>query len=486
VTTNPSRHWTSRRTLLGGLAGSTAVAALGSAPPALAASGEKKPKLQNHGASAAVPAQFLMGLNTHLTGPKYIPDAPNVVQQIGANAIRDEVHWATVEVQPGIYQIPDAIDTYYREAAARGLDPLIILDYGNPLYDGGERPTSAQGIAAFAAYARFVAQHFAGVVTRYEVWNEWDIAIGGVTGNGDPVAYVNLLAAVYTALKGVDPSITVVGGAVSTFNNTYINTMLDNGMLDHCDAFSIHTYVYADLPVENRIPEVWRQHVLDLQAALHPYNGDQDFPVYVTELGWTTGFKDQPDDAGVTQELQAAYVARLYLLARTMPFLKGVWLYVFQDEGWTYNLYGTNYGLVRPDLTPKEGYFAFNSIADLVKYGTYLSVQNPLDPNLWALRFTDRNGSDVLALWNSYLDDNYSVVLHNNGTTLAPLVFQQAGGVAVTRQWGRKAWYDASNAQFTTNDLDLTLRRAPMIITGPMQDVAYRLIRKHTFPETTR
>ncbi|MEV4263988.1 hypothetical protein [Kribbella sp. NPDC049584] len=476
----------SRRTVLGGVAGSTVAAAIGNAVPASAHPAGSAGKPTTHGNAVLTTAKFLMGLNTHLTGPKYIPDASNVLQQSGANAARDEVHWDVVETQAGVYQIPAAIDTYYQELVDRGIEPLIILDYGNPLYDGGQRPTSPAAVTAFANYAAFVAQHFAGRVTQFEVWNEWDIAIGGVTGNGDPAQYVTLLSAVYTALKNVDPGITVVGGAVSALNYTYIDTLLDNGILDVCDIFSVHTYVYADLPVENRVPEVWWQHIQDLQAVLRTYNGGQDFPIYVTELGWTTGFKDQPDDAGVTQELQAAYVARLYLIARSLPYLKGVWLYAFEDEAWTYNIYGPNYGLVRPDLTPKEGYFALHSVAHIVKFGTFVSLTNPLDPKLWALQFRDLDGSDVLALWNSYLDDHYSVVLHNDSATLPAMKFEQAGGLQVTRQWGRKAWYDSSTAVFTTNDLDVTLRRPPVLISGPLTGVTFRLIRKHTFPDTTR
>lgn len=479
---NPLLSRPSRRTLLGGVAGTSVTAALGAGvtTPAEAA----RPTTRRD--SVLTTPKFLLGLNTHLTGPKYTPDSSNVLQQSGANSARDEVHWDVVETQPGVYQIPAAIDTYYQELVDRGIEPLIILDYGNPLYDGGERPTSPAAVTAFANYATFVAQHFAGSVTKFEVWNEWDIAIGGVTGNGDPVQYVNLLSAVYAALKSVDAGITVVGGAVSALNYTYINTLLTNGILGVCDVFSVHTYVYADLPVENRVPEVWWQHIQDLQAVLRPFNNSQDFPIYVTELGWTTGFKVQTDDAGITQELQAAYVARLYLIARSLPYLKGVWLYAFQDEAWTYNLYGPNYGLVRPDLTPKEGYSAFQSVAHIVKFGTFVSLTNPLDPKLWALQFHDLDGSDVLALWNSYLDDHYSVVLHNAGTTLPAMKFEQAGGVQVTRQWGRKAWYDASNAVFTPDDLDVTLRRPPILITGPLTDVTFRLIRKHTFPDTTR
>ncbi|TCC47774.1 hypothetical protein E0H75_23795 [Kribbella capetownensis] len=471
----------SRRAVLGGLAGSTVAAALGTTVPAQA----KSDKPGKKDAVQTTP-KFLMGLNTHLTGPKYIPDSVSVLQQSSANAIRDECAWAKVELQAGVFAVPPEIDTYYTQIVAQGIEPMIILDYGNPLYDGGERPTSAAGIAAFCAYAEFVAQHFAGQVTRFEVWNEWDIAIGGVTGNGDPVEYVNLLSAVYATLKAVDPTITVVGGAVSALNYTYINTLLGNGILAVCDIFSVHTYVYADLPIENRVPEVWWQHVQDLQTVLRTYNSGQDFPLYVTELGWTTGFKPLTDDAGITQELQAAYVARLYLIARSLPYLKGLWIYGFEDEAWSYNTYGPNYGIVRPDLTPKEGYFAFHAVAHIVKFGTFVSLTNPLDPKLWALQFRDLDGSDVLALWNSYLDDHYSVVLHNNGTTLAPMKFEQPGGLSVTRQWGRKAWYDASNAVFTPDDLDVTLRRPPVLISGPLTDVTFRLIRKHTFPDTTR
>lgn len=423
-----------------------------------------------------------MGVVTHQTGPKYLPDSVDLLAQLGTNSVRDEARWHVVEQQAGVYQVPADIDRYINDAAVRGLDPMLIFDYGNPLYDGGGRPTSPEGIAAFTGYAAFLAQHFAGKVSQYEVWNEWDIPIG-VPGHGDPAAYTALLASVYPAVKAVDENITVIGGVVSTLSGGYLDALLNSGVLDHCDAFSAHTYIYANLPVEVRYPEPWRDVVIGLEDKLRSHNGGADVPLYVTETGWPTSIKE---GIGITQDLQAAHIARLYLLARTMPFLRGVWVYNIHDNAFDHTTHGSNWGLMRPDLTPKESFHAFNAVSSLVKRGTFLERLPTPDPKVWALRFADADGANVWAVWNSYVDDEYSIVLRKSGGALTPLTIEPVGGKSITRRWGRRPWYDAAGATLVPNELDLTLRRAPILITGQLGDVTITRVIKRPFPESQR
>jgi hypothetical protein len=361
-----------------------------------------------------------------------------------------------------------------------GIDPLLILDYGNPLYDGGERPTSAEGVAGFAGYAEFMARHFRGVVKTYEIWNEWNIAIGGVTGAGDPQDYVRLLAATYPRIKAVDPRITVVGGAVAGLDQTYIDGLLEAGILQHCDVFSVHPYIYGDLPLERRIPEVWWQDMQDLQVRVRSHNDGRDFPVYVTEIGWPT----QIDDRGVAPELAAAYCARMYLLARTLPWLKGLWWYDFQDDGWLYDNNENNFGLVRADLTPKAAFHAYRAVADVVSTGTYRGRLDVPDPAVWALRFTDA-GQDLLAIWNSALDNDYSIVL-STPDHHSPVSVEEAGRPALQRHWGRRAWYDDRDAPVLKSQLELTTRRSPVLLRGSLAAVSAETVTERPFPESER
>ncbi|HVX42742.1 MAG TPA: CARDB domain-containing protein [Mycobacteriales bacterium] len=454
----------SRRAMLGGV-GAGAVLAGVSAPAAAAA--------------GRAPRQFMMGAGTHFSqGAGYVPGNLELLREMGATALRDETPWSAVETQRGVLRVPPANDAFVTAAVAAGIDPLLILDYGNPLYDKGERPTSDDAIAGFGRYAEFMARHFHGRVATFEIWNEWNIAIGGVTGPGDPGDYVRLLAATYPRIKAVDPRITVVGGAVAGLDPTYIGGLLDAGILQHCDVFSVHPYIYGDLPLERREPEVWLEHMQDLQATLRRHNGGRDFPVYVTEVGWPT----QIDDRGVSQELAAAYCSRMYLLARTLPWLKGLWWYDFQDDGWQADYNEHNFGLVRPDLTPKDAFHAYRSVAGVVGSGGYrrrLAADEPV----WALSFQD--GQDVLALWNSALDDDYSVVLRSPDPRRA-VTITEAGRPPIQRHWGRRAWYDDHDAPIVGDELELTTRRTPILLNGDLSGVVVSSVTKRPFPENDR
>src|ERR1700749_2272870 len=104
---------------------------------------------------------FVVGVCTHFGQNKGDVQANlSLIQQLGVGSIRDEVFWQGVEHERGHYPIPRNSDYFVNAAAAAGLKPLLSLDYGNPLYDRGDKPTSDEAIEAYARYAEFVVRHF--------------------------------------------------------------------------------------------------------------------------------------------------------------------------------------------------------------------------------------------------------------------------------------------------------------------------------------
>ena len=49
------------------------------------------------------------------------------------------------------------------------LTPYLILDYGNPCYDGGAAPVSAVGVAAFVRFALAGVERYQGRGVVWEV-----------------------------------------------------------------------------------------------------------------------------------------------------------------------------------------------------------------------------------------------------------------------------------------------------------------------------
>lgn len=416
----------------------------------------------------------------------------------GVTSLRDEIHWDEVERERGVLAMPAGKDDFVRAAVAAGIEPVLILCYANPLYDDYRRPTSDEAIDAFARYAEFMVEHFRGTVRTFEIWNEWEIGIGGgnIEGEGSPDDYMRLVNAVYPRVKAVAPEVTVVAGAMTNaaIYNGYLDRLLELDVLRSCDILSVHPYLFGQQPLANRRPEVWWNAMRELQAKLRLANGGAEFPIYATEIGWPT----QLDEAGASQELAAAYCARLYLLASTLPYVRGVWWYDFQDDFWSFDDREGNFGLVRPDLTPKEAYHAFAAVSELVAGGAYQDRLETADPEIWLLRFRSpdgparRLGPDVLALWSAHPDDDWSMVLRNGQPDrVGPVSLEQAGRPPITRAWGRREWYDAESEDEAgpppiPDELEVTLRRLPVLLRGDLDQVVPTRLVAREFPEATR
>ena len=375
----------------------------------------------------------------HFGQGKGIP--PLNLQQMhaaGISSLRDELGWSGVERQRGQYRISAEDTATFRRAAELGVQPMLILDYANPLYDDGDRPRSAEALDGYARYAEFLVKHFGATVRLYEVWNEYDISIGMPPQHrqgGSPQDYVNMLKVVYPRLKTLDPQITVIGGAPTPggVRNGWLEQVVKLGLLQHCDLLSIHSYNYSARG-DQRTPEAWHTWMSEVQQMLRKYNQGQDVPLLVTEMGWPTHV-GKPH--GTVPELSASYLGRLYLLGRTLPYLRGIWWYDYQDDGWNSEYNEDNFGIVRPDLTPKPAYYVMADVAALVVRGEYLGQVESSDANLWALRFRI-DGEDVWAVWSA--DDQPRQILLETDLPQGPLTTRQLGHPAVERGWGYRSW----------------------------------------------
>ena len=122
---------------------------------------------------------FYVGVCAHFGQNKGIPQANlELMKSAGINSLRDELSWGGVERRKGEYAVADDKTVTFRQAAELGVQPMLIFDYANRLYDRGDRPRSPEALQGYARYAEFLVRHFGRAVRLYEVWNEYDIGIG--------------------------------------------------------------------------------------------------------------------------------------------------------------------------------------------------------------------------------------------------------------------------------------------------------------------
>ena len=426
-------------------------------------------------------ASFIVGVCTHFGGDRFTPATLEMLRQSGATSVRDEICWIGVETKKGEMAVPAGGDRYFNTALAAGLDPLLILNYGNPFYDKNDSPRSDDARAAFVRYAEYMANHFKGKLYLYEFWNEWDIAIGGTTpGTADN--YAALLKLVYPALKKIDPDIRLMAGATTpmAITNGWLERVLELGALQFCDAVSIHTYIYGAKGPKGS-PEQWAAWMQQTQTMIHKYSGGKDVPLYVTEHGWPV----QIDKRGRTPAVSAEYLARLYLLARTMPWMKGIWWYDFEDDAVKYDYNEANFGIIRPDLTPKPAWYALRDVADLAARAEFIGREDAGDPDVWVLKFRRPDGRDTWAIWSAHEDDDWQVRLEAEPAKKFELTVRQVGREPFRRSWGDMVWYDDKRT-WNENQVSFTVRGNPWLIEGDLSGVKCTGVVKREFPEAKR
>lgn len=413
---------------------------------------------------------FITGAGTHFAQGAGDPVAGvALASQAGIRSIRDEVYWNGVEHERGQLAMPARWDDYVDEAVRAGIDPLLILDYGNGLYDGGDKPRSDEAVAAFTRYAEFVASHFKGKVRRYEVWNEWDNA-GGRTTPGTADDYAKLLKSVYPALKAVDPHLLVLADAVVMGHgrDEDLQKMAALGVLRVADGVSVHPYFYNRGP--RKTPEAWAGWMQGTEASLRRYHDGADVPLYVTEIGWPT----HRGRDGVSLERSAAYAARLLLLARTMPFIKGLWWYDFRNDGQRPAEAYDNFGLVWPDLTPKPAYYAVADVTAALAGATLIERRATADDDDWLLRFRAADGRELWALWTAKENALARFDLATLAENPAALELHEVG-----RRPAERAWVRGSRG---TSRLDVTVGETPILLRGDLAEVRVVGVEHPEFP----
>src|ERR1035437_563859 len=55
----------------------------------------------------------------------------SIMRSAGISSFRDEVVWRAIERTKGQYEMPPAWDEFVNEGRKTGIEPLLILDYGD-------------------------------------------------------------------------------------------------------------------------------------------------------------------------------------------------------------------------------------------------------------------------------------------------------------------------------------------------------------------
>src|SRR3546814_15032323 len=101
-----------------------------------------------------------------------------------------------------------------RALDAHGVEPLLVMDFANKLYDEGLTPYSDTARKAYARYAETVIARYRPQLSAVEIWNEYNGRFcKGPCDKDRPHYYTEMLKQDYKAIKSTYPDLTVLGGA---------------------------------------------------------------------------------------------------------------------------------------------------------------------------------------------------------------------------------------------------------------------------------
>ena len=390
--------------------------------------------------------------------------------QAGFSMWRCTIPWISVELRMGSYAMPASVEEVMQKTESLGMEPLIVLAYGNDALYGLPDPTKPYWLEAYANYCKYIAEYFGDRVTYYEIWNEWNHATMGKTDpnrhGGD--YYAMVLAAASRAIRSVNPNAKIIGGAMAGHGEAWMTAMLDydgnndgkSDAMEAMDGFSYHAY-NTDFATCFYSP--WEEGFFnsadEVIAVLNRYGDASTKEIWITESGWSTAI-----GPGVTEEEQAAYFVQVYTwtLANSDKVDRYFWYDFMNDRDfnkldWDPTNAEHNWGLIHSwtntgneplPYSAKKGYLAASAFNSMMAGAQYVGTFD-LGEGIYAFQF-QKDGQDLLV---AFMD----------GTTKS-LTAAYSGDMVITDMYG--------NASTYTGTAQLNLSTCPIYIQGDLSGLS--------------
>jgi hypothetical protein len=335
------------------------------------------------------------GIQVFLWGSGQADRDLSLVKELGFRWIKQSIEWRYVE--PHVkgtleFNEPDrlvAMTTQLNQKMIARLDNQPVWARSDKIFPASGPPDKLQD---YADFVHAVATRYKGKIQAYEIWNEPNLAVEWGGKPPDPVAYVALLKAAYTAIKAADPDALVISaglapttasGAIAMPDVEFIRQMYKAGASKYFDLLGAHGAGYK-APPEMSPDEVAKnatynhgegaagriycfRHVEDVRKIMVD-NGDAKKRVAVLEFGWTTD--SRPDSPykwhAVTEQQQADYFVGAFKWAAQnwQPWIGTMSAIYIASPSWTPDTEEYYWAITKPDGSVRPAYTALAAMAN--------------------------------------------------------------------------------------------------------------------------
>lgn len=294
----------------------------------------------------------------------------------GVSWARDRLSWGGV--QPAAGQVPDW-GRYAESAKAqhtRGIRILQVFHDSPAWARTGGSIKLPEDLMAVYNFAREAADDLGGSVMAWEFWNEQDI--GFATEPADHYAAALKAAALGFRRAASRPQVAL--GPFALEPGDYAELLFANGVAPYLDIYSFHTYADATTGAY--------EGVLSNHIRFASQHGMGDKPLWITESG--RPFARGPVGSfDVEAKAQVEYLIKAYVKALSLGIDRFFWFILPH-----YMERGTQFGILRADLTPLPAYSALVALTSALGKGRYLGRANVGD----AVAYIFNSGSEEVAV----------------------------------------------------------------------------------------
>lgn len=318
----------------------------------------------------------ILGVHTRLTDEVEewkIQRTLQMVREMGASWIVEFFPWAYYQAEDGSidWEHPDLVVGH---AHANGLKVIARIGYTPDWARPPDSPLTyldRNTYDDFAAFAAAFAARYQGKVDYLIVGNEPNLSFEWGYRSTTPQDYVDLLRAVYPAVKAANPEMTVLAGALAptlepdgspwaTNDLVYLRAMYAVGAAEFFDGLAVHAYGLSFPATAEPDSQVLNFRRVELVRRIMVEAGDEDTPIYITEAGWN----DHPRWSMAVRPAQRIRYTldALDLAAANWPYVRTIAIWAFRYPAPTRS-YPDYFTLVTPEFMPRPLYNALKEYA---------------------------------------------------------------------------------------------------------------------------
>lgn len=279
----------------------------------------------------------------------------DALQSAGANVLRVDVGWATLETAKGHHDATylAKLDALVSGAQARGIKVIATL-WQTPRWasSAGAWNDPPSNPADYGAFARFITARYGTQLAAVEAWNEPEINNDLISANL-PATYTQMVKAFYAGAKEGNPGVDVLAGSFAYADVPFLRALYADGIRGFYDGISVHPYADGANPANTSVTHSFVGGIQTLHTA-QLAAGDST-PEWVTEFGWPTGTSNGAN----SEQQQGEYIEEAFGILDGVPYVKGATVYELRDMGTEPANPEDNFGLLRQNFTPRPAYAAF-------------------------------------------------------------------------------------------------------------------------------